>query len=32
VARRGSSAQEVFIVTGLEAEALQQRIEAALSG
>ena len=31
VARRGSSAQEVFIVTGLEAEALQQRIEAALS-
>lgn len=30
VARRGSSAQEVFVVTALESEALQQRIEAAL--
>lgn len=30
VARRGSSAQEVFVVTALESEALQERIEAAL--
>jgi hypothetical protein len=31
VARRGSSAQEVFIVTDLEALELEQRIEKALS-
>ncbi len=31
VARRGSSAQEVFIVTDLEALELEQRIEEALS-
>ena len=31
VARRGSSAQEVFIVTDLEAPELEQRIEQALS-
>ena len=31
VARRGSSAQEVFIVTDLEAHELEQRIEQALS-
>lgn len=32
VARRGSSAQEVFVVTSLEAETLQQRIHSALGG
>ena len=32
VARRGSSAQEVFVVTGLTSEALEQRIEQALQG
>jgi hypothetical protein len=31
VARRGSSAQEVFVVTGLNAEALEARICQALS-
>ena len=31
VARRGSSAQEVFVVTGLNAEALEDRIVQALS-
>ncbi|MBM5784153.1 MAG: hypothetical protein FJ076_04760 [Cyanobacteria bacterium K_DeepCast_35m_m1_288] len=31
VARRGSSAQEVFVVTGLNAEALEDRIGQALS-
>jgi hypothetical protein len=31
VARRGSSAQEVFIVTDLEALELEERIEKALS-
>ena len=31
VARRGSSAQEVFVVTGLNAEALEDRIVEALS-
>ncbi|MBM5807587.1 MAG: hypothetical protein FJ056_07825 [Cyanobacteria bacterium M_surface_10_m2_179] len=31
VARRGSSAQEVFVVTGLDAPALEQRIDQALS-
>jgi len=31
VARRGSAAQEVFIVTDLEASELEQRIEQALS-
>ncbi|MBV2350950.1 DUF2103 domain-containing protein [Synechococcus sp. HK05] len=30
VARRGSSAQEVFVVTGLNAEALEERIGEAL--
>ncbi|MEY3750430.1 MAG: hypothetical protein RLZZ11_924 [Cyanobacteriota bacterium] len=30
VARRGSSAQEVFVVTGLDAASLEQRIERAL--
>ncbi len=32
VARRGSSAQEVFIVTALDAAALEQRIQAAIKG
>ena len=31
VARHGSSAQEVFVVTGLNAEALEDRIVQALS-
>ncbi len=31
VARRGTSAQEVFVVTGLNAEALEDRIDQALS-
>jgi len=31
VARRGSSAQEVFVVTGLNAEALEDRIVQALN-
>jgi hypothetical protein len=31
VARRGSSAQEVFVVTGLDAAGLEARIEQALS-
>jgi hypothetical protein len=31
VARRGSSAQEVFVVTGLNAEALEDRIVEALN-
>jgi hypothetical protein len=31
VARRGSSAQEVFVVTALKAEALEDRIVQALS-
>jgi hypothetical protein len=31
VARRGSSAQEVFVVTGLNAEALEERIGEALN-
>jgi len=31
VARRGSSAQEVFVVTGLDAPGLEQRIDQALS-
>jgi hypothetical protein len=31
VARRGSSAQEVFVVTALNAEALEERIGVALS-
>jgi hypothetical protein len=31
VARRGSSAQEVFVVTGLDAPALEHRIDQALS-
>ncbi len=31
VARRGTSAQEVFVVTGLNAEALEDRIVQALS-
>ncbi len=31
VARRGSSAQEVFVVTALNAEALEERIGQALS-
>ena len=31
VARRGSSAQEVFVVTALNAEALEERIDQVLS-
>jgi hypothetical protein len=31
VARRGTSAQEVFVVTGLNADALEDRIDQALS-
>jgi hypothetical protein len=31
VARRGTSAQEVFVVTGLNANALEDRIDQALS-
>ena len=31
VARRGSSAQEVFVVTGLSAMELEQRIQSALA-
>ena len=31
VARRGSSVQEVFVVTGLSAESLQPLLEAALN-
>ena len=31
VARRGSSAQEVFVVTGLDAQQLEERIGLALS-
>ncbi|WP_398327356.1 DUF2103 domain-containing protein [Vulcanococcus sp.] len=31
VARRGTSAQEVFVVTGLNADALEDRIDRALS-
>jgi hypothetical protein len=32
VARRGSSAQEVFIVTSLDAAVLEERIQAAIKG
>lgn len=31
VARRGTSAQEVFVVTGLSRDQLQQRVDALLS-
>ena len=32
LARRGSSAQEVFVVTGLEAEELERMVSASLRG